>query len=191
MDHTSINSRKYLILIPAIAALIIALIPTLKYQWPLGWDIIYHVQYAQVYAHNGFTLINPLLNAPVGQKIGYPPLFHFLIAAMGTGLGIDFFQVARLLQPLLAMAIVLSVSYVAYKLYGEIAGIGAGFLMLSSMLVERMILALPENLALIFIPLAVYLYYRSIQDKKLKMAILGGLLFILVIGSCKMFTWLR
>ncbi|AIS32110.1 MAG: hypothetical protein PHY53_02335 [Methanobacterium formicicum] len=183
MDHTSINSRKYLILIPAIAALIIALIPTLKYQWPLGWDIIYHVQYAQVYAHNGFTLINPLLNAPVGQKIGYPPLFHFLIAAMGTGLGIDFFQVARLLQPLLAMAIVLSVSYVAYKLYGEIAGIGAGFLMLSSMLVERMILALPENLALIFIPLAVYLYYRSIQDKKLKMAILGGLLFILVIGT--------
>lgn len=77
MDHTSINSRKYLILIPAIAALIIALIPTLKYQWPLGWDIIYHVQYAQVYAHYGFTLINPLLNAPVGQKIGYPPLFHF------------------------------------------------------------------------------------------------------------------
>ncbi len=184
MDHTSINnSRKYLILIPAIAALIIALIPTMKYQWPLGWDIIYHVQYAQVYAHNGFTLINPLLNAPVGQKIGYPPLFHFLIAAIGTGLGIDFFQVARLLQPLLAMAIVLSVSYVAYKLYGEIAGIGAGFLMLSSMLVERMILALPENLALIFIPLAVYLYYRSIQDKKLKMAVLGGLLFILVIGT--------
>lgn len=50
------------------------------------------------------------------------------------------------------MSIVLSVSYVAYKLYGEIAGIGAGFLMLSSMMVERIIVALPENLALIFFP---------------------------------------
>ncbi|WP_300426710.1 hypothetical protein [Methanobacterium sp.] len=183
MDNISINRKKYLILIPAFVALVMALIPTIKYQWPLGWDIIYHVQYAQIYAHNGFTLINPLLNAPVGQKIGYPPLFHFLIAAIGTGLGIDFFQVARLLQPLLAMSIVLSVSYVAYKLYGEIAGIGAGFLMLSSMMVERIIVALPENLALIFLPLAVYLYYRSIEDKQLKMAILGGLMLILVIGT--------
>lgn len=183
MDYSSINNKTYLILLPAIAALIIALIPTLKYSWPLGWDIIYHVQYSEIYTHNGFTLTNPLLNAPVGQKIGYPPLFHFIIAGIGTGMGIDFFQVARLLQPLLGTSIVLSVSYVAYKLYGKIAGICAGFLMLSSMLVERMILALPENLALVFLPLAVYFYYRSFKDNHLKIAIIGGILFLLVMAT--------
>jgi hypothetical protein len=183
MDYTSIYNKRNLILLPAIAAFIIALIPSLKYQWPLGWDIIYHVHYAQVYAHNGFTLATPLLNAPVGQKIGYPPLFHFLIATIGTGLGIDFFQVARFLQSILAASIVLSVSYVSYKFYGSLAGLGAGFLMLSSMLVERMILALPENLALVFLPLAVYFYYRSFKDNHLKIAIIGGILFLLVMAT--------
>ena len=183
MDYTSIYNKRNLILLPAIAAFIIALIPSLKYQWPLGWDIIYHIHYAQVYAHNGFTLATPLLNAPVGQKIGYPPLFHFLIATIGTGLGIDFFQVARFLQSILAASIVLSVSYVSYKFYGSLAGLGAGFLMLSNMLVERMILALPENLALVFLPLAVYFYYRSFKDNHLKIAIIGGILFLLVMAT--------
>lgn len=183
MDYTSIYNKRNLIILPAIAAFIIALIPTIKYQWPLGWDIIYHIHYAQVYANNGITLTTPLLNAPVGQKIGYPPLFHFLIAAMGNGMGINFFQIARFLQPLLAASIILSVSYVSYKFYGTIAGLGTGFLMLSSMLIERMILALPENLALIFLPLAVYYYYRSFKDNELKIAILGGILFLLVMAT--------
>lgn len=183
MDYSQVYNKRNIILLPAIVALIIALIPTLKYQWPLGWDIIYHIQYAQVYAHQGFTTITPLLNAPTGQKIGYPPLFHFLIAAIGTGLGVDFFQVARFLQPVLAASIVLSVSYVAYKFYGNIAGLGAGFLMLSSMLMGRMILTLPENLALVFLPLAVYFYYRSLKEKDLKIAILGGIFLLLILAT--------
>ncbi|MCC7551126.1 MAG: hypothetical protein KO316_06525 [Methanobacterium sp.] len=175
------NKKCYLILLPVLAALIIALIPTLKQQWPLGWDIIYHVHYAQIYAQYGFTLTDPLLNSPYGQKIGYMPLFHFLIAAIGTVFGVDFMQVARFLQPVLAASIILSVSYVAYRFYGEIAGVGAGFLMLSSYLVSRIVLSLPENLALIFIPLAVYLYYSSIKNKNYRTAFLGGLLFIIVL----------
>lgn len=181
MNQHFTHKKKLLVLLPAITALLIALIPTLKYQWPLGWDIIYHVQYAQVYAAHGFTLTDPLLNAPNGQPMGYPPLFHFLIAGLGTLFGVDFFQVARFLQPIMAASLVLSVSYVAYKFYGEIAGAGAGFLMLSSYLVGRMILPLPENLALIFIPLAVYLYYISIKNKDIKPALLGGLFACLVV----------
>ena len=183
MDDTSIYNKKYLILLPAIAAFIIALIPTLKYQWPLGWDIIYHVQYAQVYAHNGLTLTDPLLSAPFGRKIAYPPLFHFIIAGIGTIFGVDFFQVTRFLQPILASLIVLSVSYVASKFYGKLAGLGAGFLMLSSLLVGRIILSLPENLALIVLPLAVYLYYLSLKNKNLKIALLAGILLMVVIAT--------
>ena len=148
--------KKYIIALPALAALCIALIPTMKYYWPMGWDIIYHVQYAQVYTQYGFTLSDPQLNAPYGRKMAYLPLFHLIIAGIGSSLNVDYFQVARFMQPLLAVSIVLSVSYVASKFYGELAGLGAGFLILSSFLAGRIILPLPENLALIFIPLSVF-----------------------------------
>jgi len=183
MSLTEKDWKKILVILPAIFALLLALIPTIKYQWPLGWDIIYHVQYAKIYAHYGFTLTDPLLNAPGGHRIGYPPLFHFLIAGLGTLLGINFFQVARILQPILAMLIVFSVSYVAYKYFGKITGISAGFLMISSALFSRMFLPIPENLALIFLPITVFLYDRSLQNRKLETAILAGILFIIVIST--------
>jgi 4-amino-4-deoxy-L-arabinose transferase-like glycosyltransferase len=179
MDLKKIYS--ILFIIPAIVIFFIALIPTLKYQWPLSWDIIYHVQYAKIYAQYGFVLTDPLLNAPSGQNINYPPLFHFLIAGLGTILKIDYFQLARFMQPFLAMFIVLSVSYVAKKLYGNIAGISAGFLIISSYLITRIILPIPENLALIFLPLAVYFYYRSINEGILKYALIAGFMFVLTL----------
>lgn len=168
-------------IIPAIIAFIIALIPTLKYQWPLSWDIIIHVQYAMVYAKYGLVLTDPLLNAPYGQKIGYLPLFHLLLVAIGTITKIDYFQIARALQPFLAMFVVLSVSYVAKKFYGIIAGISAGFLVLSSFMIGRLILPIPENLALIFLPLSVYFYYKSIKENLIKYALLSGILFVIII----------
>lgn len=182
LDKKKLN-KKYIVVLPALAALCIALIPTIKYYWPMGWDIIYHVQYAQVYTQYGFTLTDPQLNAPFGRKMAYLPLFHFIIAGIGSLLNVDYFQVARFMQPLFAMSIVASVSYVAYKFYGELAGLGAGFLILSSYLVGRIILPLPENLALIFIPLAVYLYHQSLKNKNLKPAFFGGILLIIVVST--------
>lgn len=175
------KKENLLLLLPALFAFIIALIPTLSYKWPLSWDIIYHVQYAQVYAHYGFTLTNPLLNAPLGQKIGYPPLFHFLILILGYLFNLDYLQLSRFLQPFLFLFIVLSVSYIARKLYGTLAGMCSGFMVLSSYLVHRLILPLPENLALIFLPLAVYLYYQSIHDDNWKYGLIAGITFLVVV----------
>ena len=138
--------KKLIWIMPAIIVFLIALIPTLKYQWPLSWDIIYHIQYAQIYAKYGLVLTDPLLNAPVGQNM-LSPLLHLLLAFLGVISKVDFFQIARAMQPFLAMFIVLSVTYVARKLYGNIAGISAGFLLISSLLLSRIILPLPENLA--------------------------------------------
>ncbi|MDI6723062.1 MAG: hypothetical protein QMD61_00290 [Methanobacterium sp.] len=176
------NKYKYkiLLLIPAITMFFIALIPTLKYQWPLSWDIIYHVQYAKIYAHYGFVLENPLVHP--SQKIGYPPLFHLLLASLATGLKIDYFDVAKFLQPILAASIVLSVSYIAKEFYGKIAGISAGFLIISSYLIHRIILPIPENLALIFLPISIYFYYRSIKEGVLKYAFIAGFIFAIIIS---------
>jgi len=176
------NYRKYALAIPAVVALLLALIPTMTYQWPLSWDIVYHVQYAKIYSQYGFTLTTPLLNAPLGQKIGYPPLFHFLLAGLGNIFHINYFLVARSLQPILAALVIFSTSYVASKFYGKLAGVSAGFIIISSYLFKRMILPVPENLALIFIPLAVYLYYLSIRDNKIKIAALSGLMLVLIMG---------
>ncbi|MGP8190913.1 MAG: hypothetical protein ACLQG5_13475 [Methanobacterium sp.] len=148
----------------------------------LSWDVIANVQTAQVYAKYGLVFINPLFNAPYGQVMDYPPLFYFLIVALGDISKINFFQVTRFLQPFLGMFVVLSVSYVGRKFYGTIAGISAGFLILSSLLLgNRLIYAVPENLALIFLPLAVYFYYYSLKEKSIKHAILAGSLFILIL----------
>jgi len=177
------NQLKSLIwVIPAIIAFFLILIPTLKYQWPLSWDAIYQVQYSQVYAKYGFVLINPLLNAPFGQSISYPPLFDFLIAFLGIVSKVNLFQIARFLQPFLGMFLILSVSYVSRKFYGTIAGVATGFLILSSLLLgNRIIFPLPENLALIFFPLSVYFYYYSLKEKSLKYAIIAGSLLILIL----------
>jgi hypothetical protein len=66
-------------IIPGLVAFFIALIPTLTYQWPLTWDIFFHIHIAQVYSHYGLSLIDPLVDPPVGQRIGYPPLFSMLL----------------------------------------------------------------------------------------------------------------
>ena len=90
-------------------AFLIALIPTLTNQWPLTLDIFYHILIAQIYSHYGFTLVDPLVNPPTGTPIDYPPLFSLLIVFLGAVLKINYFQVARLIQPLMAFFIVLSV----------------------------------------------------------------------------------
>lgn len=169
--------------IPAVVAFFIALIPTLKYQWPLTVDIFYHIHVAQVYSQYGLTLTDPLIDPGMGHKIGYMPLFALVIAFLGTVFHTDYFTVARALQPVLAFSVVLSVSYVAKKFYGDIAGISAGFLIMSSYLFSRLVSPLPETMALIFIPLAVYCYYKSVEDKKHFYAFLSGFMFLIVLAT--------
>ena len=168
-------------IIPGLVAFFIALIPTLTYQWPLTFDIFVHIHIAQVYGHYGLTFIDPTLNPPNGTPIGYPPLFSLLLLFLTSILKINYFEVARLLQPIFAFSIVLSVSYVAKKFYGDIAGISAGFLVLSSYLFSQILTPLPQTLVLILVPLAVYTFYKSVMDEKYSYALISSLLFLIVI----------
>ena len=183
MEFPIPNKNKLLLIIPAISIFLITLIPTLNHSWPLSWDVIYHVLYAKVYTQDGFVLVNPLLNYPIGQKIGYPPLFHFLIAFLGTIFRVDYFSIARALQPFLAFFVILSVTYITKKFYGTVAGLSAGFLMISSTIIYRIMLPVPENLALIFLPLAAYLYYASVKEKSIKYAFIAGILMLIIAGT--------
>ncbi len=173
--------KKLLWIVPSIIAFLIALIPTLTNQWPLTLDIFWHIRIAEVYSQYGFTLVDPLVNPPSGTAIGYPPLFAYLLVFLGSLLKINYFQVAKLIQPFMAFFTVLSISYVAKKFYGDIAGISAGFLILSSYLFSRIVSPLPETLALMFVPLVVYTYYRAVASRNYKYALLSSFLFLIVI----------
>lgn len=158
-------------------AFLIVLIPTLKFQWPLSWDIYYHVHLAQLYLEHGFTYWDPLTIAPSGRPIVYPPVFHFLLAGLSYIFNTDPFQVARFIQPVLGMALVLSITYVTYRLFGFISGISAGILTIFSLItINRGFFASPGTLSLILMPLILYTYYRANEEGKFKFLVVSAVL---------------
>ena len=178
MNYPQILREKpvLLLLIPAFAAFFIALIPTLKYQWPLGGDIFYHVHLAKLYMEQGLVYWDPLTSAPYGRPIFYPPVFHLLLLSVGLIFG-DMFTAARVLQPVLTLFLFLSFAYVAYKLYESVlVGVTAGFFIFFSVVFQRFILPGPENLALILFPLVIYGFYLSTQNKSYKYASISGII---------------
>lgn len=168
------KSPMFILLIPALVAFFIAMIPTFKYQWPLSWDIYYHTHLAQLYLENGYTLWDPLTYAPFGRPIYYPPIFHYLLATIATVFKADIFLSSKYLQPIFSFFLVFSFTYVANKLYNWQVGVMAGFFLFFTMLFHRAMLPLPETLALILLPLAVYFYYRAWEEKNEKYAFISG-----------------
>jgi len=161
---------------PAVVMFFLALLPTLKYGYPLSWDIYYHAHMAHLYLEHGFTYWDPLTYAPFGRPIFYPPLFQYLLAAAGVLFNQDILTVARVFQPIFAFLVILSFTYTTYKLYNKCTAFFAGFLAMSTSLVHRFVLPIPENLALMIFPLSIYLYYRSIKDDSYRYAVLSGVL---------------
>lgn len=167
----------FLLLIPAIMAFVIILIPTLKFQWPLSWDIYYHIHLTKLYLETGFTYWDPLTVAPYGRPIGYPPFFHFLLAGLTLLFRTDPFQVARFLQPFLGMLLVLSLSFVTYRLFGFISGVSAGILSIYSFITfNRGFIASPATLGFIIIPLALYAYYQANEKGDWRYLVISGVL---------------
>lgn len=160
---------------PAVVMFFLALYPTLKYGYPLSWDIYYHVHMAHLYL-GGFTYWDPVTYAPFGRPIYYPPLFQYLLASGGVLFNQDILTVSRVLQPILAFFVLLSFTYVTYKLYNKCTAFFAGFLAMSTSLIHRFVLPIPENLALIIFPLSIYLYYRSVKDNSYRYAVISGIL---------------
>lgn len=166
-----------LLIIPALMAFSIVLIPTLKFQWPLSWDIYYHVHLTQLYLENGLTLWDPLTVAPYGRPIAYPPIFHLLLATLSLIFKTDPFQVARYLQPVLAMLLVLSISFVTYRFFGLISGVSAGLLTIYSFITfNRGFIASPATLSFILMPLVLYAYYWANEEDNFKYLLISGFL---------------
>lgn len=171
----------FLIILPALFAFFLALIPTLKYGVPLTWDIYYHIHNATLYMEKGIVFWDPLTYAPYGRPIYYPPLFHIMLVFLTKITGLGFFTVSRFIQPVFAFLIVLSFSYVSGKLYGPLAGFLTGIFLFSSLFFIRMMSPIPESLAMISIPILVYGYYKSMESCSRLYPVLTGLLLGLML----------
>lgn len=172
--------KKFIVSLPAVLAFALALIPTIKYDWPLSWDIYYHIHNMKLYSEGIFFWDN-LTAAPYGRPIFYPPLFHLLLLSIVKILNISPFLAARLMQPFLALFGVFSFSYVSKKFYGNIMGFLTGLFIIMSPLFHRMMVPIPESMAVIFLPILVYFYYLAIEKAEDKYAIVAGFLWGLVL----------
>jgi hypothetical protein len=170
------NRNIFILLIPALITFIIALIPTINYNWPLSGDIFYHIHIAKLYLEHGFTYWDPLTCAPFGRPIFYPPIFHFIIASLTLLFNTNPYAVARALQPILAMLIIFSFSYIAYKFNDLFVGVSVGFFIMFSVIFQRFMLTIPENVAMILFPLAVYYFYKSVEHSNYRYAMIAGIL---------------
>lgn len=181
MDYLEKSELKRLIIfLPAVFAFTLALIPTIKYKWPLSWDIYYHIHNMKIYSE-GIVFWDNLTAAPYGRPIFYPPLFHLLLLFIVKILNISPFLAARLIQPFLASFGVFSFSYVSRKFYGNIIGFLTGLFIILSPLFQRMMVPIPESMAVIFLPILVYFYYLAIEKAESKYAIIAGFLWGLVL----------
>ena len=159
--------NKKLLIVPIILTFLIALYVTLTTNGPLSWDIYTHINYSLAYLINGLTTTDPLLNAPIGKTIGYAPLFHILLILTSSISGLSLIQSAQVFQVVFVTVAVISVVYISHKLYGSVAGCVSGMLLLASFMFTRLLLPIPETIAVIFFLWGVYFYYIAIDNENI------------------------
>ena len=185
-DGTDVSESKYnkfLWIIPGLLAFLIALIPTLTNAWPFTVDIYVHARSAEVFSLYGLKFMDPMINPPNGAAITSPPLFSLILMYLGNFLNVNYFDAARFLQPFLALFVVSSVSYVSKKFYGNVAGMSAGFIIMASYLFTRMMSPLPETFAIIFVPLAIYMFYKAVTTKNYLYTLITSILFLIILAT--------
>jgi len=170
------NRIHLLVFLPAIIAFFISLIPTLKFQVPLSWDVFFHIHLAKLYLEHGIIMWDPLTYAPFGRPIYYPPGFHFFIAILSKSSAYDLIKITRFIQPFLAFSAVLSFTYLAYKLYNLSVGFLAGFLLIITLPFYRFMFPIPESMVMIFLPLAIYFYYIGLEKNSYTHILASGVL---------------
>lgn len=174
--------NKKLLIVPVILAFLVALYVTLTTNGPLSWDIYTHINYSLAYMINGLTTTDPLLNAPIGKTIGYAPLFHILLILTSLITGLNLIQSAQVFQIVFVTVAVISVVYISNKLYGSVAGCVSGILLLASFMFTRLLLPIPETIAVIFFLWGVYFYYISIDKENIWYAAISVLMGLLILA---------
>lgn len=166
------NKNLILICIPAIITFFLVFIPTFKYSIPLDSEAFNHVIFSQFYVKN-IVLPDSLLYSNKGD---YSPLFNFLMFSVSNIFNLSPLETIKFSQPIFAFLMILSFSFTASKMYNEWAGFFTGIFSMFSVFFYKIMMATPEIMILILIPLISYFYYIAVQKEDLKCALISGLL---------------
>lgn len=165
--------NELLIFIPAIITFCLVLIPTINYSVPLSSETFLHGILIQFYADKGLSWGNNIILS--GQAI-YSPLFDFFLLSVSKIFTVSYLTAARALQPVFAFLVILSFSFIAFKLYNVWTGLLTGIFVMFSAFFYKIMFTTPETMFLIIVPLIAYFYCRALESENFKYALLSGIL---------------
>lgn len=205
MALPEIKDIKYF-LIPVVLIVVLAVCETYplygRFPYPLSWDIWYHMRIVENFS-NGYFTFDPVSFGPVGRIHTYPPLFHILLLGLYKILnygGLSIMDAARIMPAILFPLSAISTFLLINKFYGKEVGLLSSFFVLViPVSLDRGIIASPQSLALVLIPLGFLTYLLGLKERKylyasgiLSSAIFytHGLSFIVFFISIILFTFL-
>ncbi|MDY1591168.1 MAG: STT3 domain-containing protein [Methanofastidiosum sp.] len=205
MALPEIKNIKYF-LIPILLIVILAVCETYplydRFPYPLSWDIWYHIRIVENFS-NGYFTFDPVSFGPGGRLHTYPPLFHILLLGLYKVLnfgGLSLMDAARIMPAILFPLSAISTFILINKFYGKEVGLLSSFFVLViPVSLDRGIIASPQSLALVLIPLGFLTYLLGLKERKYLYAsgILSsavfythGLSFIVFFLSIILFTFL-
>ncbi|KYC46308.1 MAG: Oligosaccharyl transferase STT3 subunit [Candidatus Methanofastidiosum methylothiophilum] len=193
-------------LIPIILIIILAFCETYplynRFPYPLSWDIWYHMRIVENFT-NGFFTFDPVSFGPDGRIHTYPPLFHILLLGayklLNLG-GLSIMDAARVMPSILFTLSAISTFVLVNRFYGrEIGLLSSFFVLIIPVSLDRGIIASPQSLALVLMPLGFLMYLLGLKEKKyiyisgiISSAVFytHGLSFIVFFLSILLFTFL-
>lgn len=205
MELPEIKNIKYF-LIPIALIVILAICETYplygRFPYPLSWDIWYHMRIVENFS-NGYFTYDPVSFGPEGRIHTYPPLFHILLLGIykivNLG-GMSIVDAARIMPTILFPLSAISTFLLVNKFYGKEVGLLSSFFVLVIQVsLDRGIIASPQSLALVLMPLGFLTYLLGLKERKYLYAsgILSsavfythGLSFIVFFLSIVLFTLL-
>ena len=205
MALPEIKNIKYF-LIPLVLIVILAVCETYplygRFPYPLSWDIWYHMRIVENFS-NGYFTFDPVSFGPEGRIHMYPPLFHILLLGLYKVLnfgGLSIMDTARIMPVILFSLSAISTFILINKFYGKEVGLLSSFFVLViPVSLDRGIIASPQSLALVLIPLGFLIYLLGLKERKYLYAsgiissavfYTHGLSFIVFFLSIILFTFL-
>ncbi len=160
-------------LIPIILIVILAFCLTYplysRFPYPLSWDIWYHMRIVENFS-SGFFTFDPVSFGPEGRIHTYPPLFHILLLGLYKLLnliGLSLVDSARIMPAILFPLSAASMFFLVNRFYGkEMALLSSFFVLIIPVSLDRGIIASPQSLALVLMPLGFLTYLMGLNDRK-------------------------
>lgn len=176
-----LKEDKKLLVLPALISFILTILLLYKFSFPISWDVYYHVHMMNLYLDKGIVFWDFNTVAPMGRLIMYPPLFHLLFASISKLINISPMELCRYVQPFFSFYLIMTITYVSYKLTNIKCAFLTGFLsMFCFITFNRSVICTPATIAIGLFMLSCLFFYESVEKNSTKLVIISALCLALI-----------